>query len=213
MTENPAPTEAEPRTASASAVVPAQPAGPDLPTARPDRAGDAPDRAGEAMERAGEAMERAGEAMVRGAAASGRIASAVVDRLRNDAEFAADRGSTRIEDEVVEKIAGIAAREVPGVHDLGGDTARFFASVKERVGLGEAGTGNRGVSVRLDGTTAKITVTIEVEYGVQVYPVTEAVRANVIRAVEGMLNLSVAEVNIVVDDVHVGGTGAGPSPA
>lgn len=205
MTENPAPTEAQPRPPSASAVVvPAQPAGPDLPTARPDRGGDATDRAGEAM-------ERAGDAMVRGVAASGRIASAVVDRLRNDAEFTAARGSTRIEDEVVEKIAGIAAREVPGVHDLGGDTARFFASVKERVGLGEAEKGNRGVSVRLDGTMAKITVTIEVDYGVQVYPVTEAVRANVIRAVEGMLNLSVAEVNIVVDDVHVGG--ADPAPA
>jgi uncharacterized alkaline shock family protein YloU len=212
MTENPAPTEAQPRPPAASAVVvPAQPAGPDLSTARPERGSDATDRAGEAMERAGEAMERAGDAMVRGVAASGRIASAVVDRLRNDAEFTAARGSTRIEDEVVEKIAGIAAREVPGVHDLGGDTARFFASVKERVGLGEAEKGNRGVSVRLDGTMAKITVTVEVDYGVQVYPVTEAVRSNVIRAVEGMLNLSVAEVNIVVDDVHVGG--ADPAPA
>jgi uncharacterized alkaline shock family protein YloU len=207
MTENPAPTEAEPRTASASAVVvPAQPAGPDVPTVRPDRGRDATDRAGEAMERAGDAMERAGEAMVRGAAASGRIASAVVDRLRNDAEFTADRGTTRIEDEVVEKVAGIAARQVPGVHDLGGDTARFFASVKERVGLGEAESGNRGVSVRLDGTTARITVTVEVEYGVQVYPVTEAVRTEVIKQVEGMLALTVAEVNIVVDDVHVPGS-------
>ena len=154
-----------------------------------------------AAERAGAAMDQAGDAVERAAAASGRVAGEVIHRLRNDAEYAVERGSTRIEDEVVEKIAGIAAREVPGVHDLGGDTSRFFASVKERVGLGEAEKGNRGVSARLDGATAKITVTLVVAYGTQVRPVTEKVRAKVIEAVESMLDLQVAEVNIVVDDV------------
>lgn len=171
--------------------------------------------AGEAAtitDRAEAAVARVGEAVERAAAASGRFASAMVDRLRNDAEFAADRGTTRIEDEVVEKIAGIAAREVPGVHDLGGDAVRFFASVKERVGLGDADRGNRGVSVRLDGDQAKIGITLVVEYGVKVYPVTEAVRARVIAAVEEMLDLKVAEVNIVVDDVHVP-TGAAATAA
>jgi uncharacterized alkaline shock family protein YloU len=156
-----------------------------------------------AAERAEVVMERAGDAVERATAVSGRVATAFVDRLRNDAEYAVERGSTRIEDEVVEKIAGIAAREVPGVHDLGGDAARFFASMKERVGLGEATGGNRGVSARLDGDTARIGVTLVVEYGTQVYPVTEKVRAKVVEAVESMLDLQVTEVNIVVDDVQV----------
>jgi uncharacterized alkaline shock family protein YloU len=121
----------------------------------------------------------------------------------NDAEFTADRGTTRIEDEVVEKIAGIAAREVPGVHDLGGDTTRFFAAVRERVGLGDGDQGNRGISVRLDADQARIGVTLVVEYGVRVNPVTAAVRGGVIKAVEEMLDLKVSEVDIVVDDVHV----------
>lgn len=154
-----------------------------------------------AADRAEVAMDRAGDAMTAAAAASGRVATAVIDRLRNDAEFLADRGSTRVEDEVVQKVVGIAARQVPGVHDLGGDTARFFASVKERVGLGEAEEGNRGVSVRLEGRTARVTVTLVVEYGIQVYPVTEQVRAKVIEDVESMLDLQITEVNIVVDDV------------
>jgi len=158
-----------------------------------------------AAERAEVVIDRAGDAVERATAASGRVATAFVDRLRNDAEVAVDRGSTRIEDEVVEKIAGIAAREVPGVHDLGGDAARFFASMKERVGLGEAGQGTRGVSARLDGRTARIAVTLVVEYGTQVLPVTEKVRAKVIEAVESMLDLQVTEVNIVVDDVQVPG--------
>jgi uncharacterized alkaline shock family protein YloU len=153
------------------------------------------------VDRAEAVVERAGDTMERAAAVSGRVATAAIDRLRNDAEYQADRGSTRIEDEVVEKIAGIAAREVPGVHDLGGDTARLFASVKERVGLGESG--NRGVSARLDGRTARIEVTLVVEYGVQVHPVTQQVRAKVIESVESMLDLQVVEVNVVVDDVQV----------
>jgi uncharacterized alkaline shock family protein YloU len=179
-----------------------------------ERAGDAVrERAGDAVERAGDAVERAGDAVERAAAASGRVASTVVGRLRNDAELAAERGTTRIEDEVVEKIAGIAARAVPGVHDLGGDTARFFASVRDRVGLGEAGKANQGVSARLAGRTAKIGVTLMVEYGVRVHPVTEQVRAAVIEAVERMLDLQVTEVNIVVDDVQVPDPPAADRPA
>jgi uncharacterized alkaline shock family protein YloU len=179
-----------------------------------ERAGDAVrERAEEVRERAGDAVERAGDAVERAAAASGRVASTVVGRLRNDAELAAERGTTRIEDEVVEKIAGIAARAVPGVHDLGGDTARFFASVRDRVGLGEAGKANQGVSARLAGRTAKIGVTLMVEYGVRVHPVTEQVRAAVIEAVERMLDLQVTEVNIVVDDVQVPDPPAADRPA
>jgi uncharacterized alkaline shock family protein YloU len=179
-----------------------------------ERAGDAVrERAEDVRERAGDAVERAGDAVERAAAASGRVASTVVGRLRNDAELAAERGTTRIEDEVVEKIAGIAARAVPGVHDLGGDTARFFASVRDRVGLGEAGKANQGVSARLAGRTAKIGVTLMVEYGVRVHPVTEQVRAAVIEAVERMLDLQVTEVNIVVDDVQVPDPPAADRPA
>jgi uncharacterized alkaline shock family protein YloU len=181
---------------------PQQPTEPQSHPVVPEQSGPlSPAATAAAAERAEVVMDRAADAVERAAAVSGRVATAFVDRLRNDAEYAVDRGSTRIEDEVVEKIAGIAAREVPGVHDLGGDAARFFASMKERVGLGEASRGIRGVSARLDGRTARIAVTLVVEYGTQVYPVTEKVRAAVIEAVERMLDLQVTEVNIVVDDV------------
>ena len=151
---------------------------------------------------AGDVVERVGDAAERAAAASGRIAAQVVDRLRNNAELAAERGTTTIANEVVEKIAGIAAREVPGVYDLGGDVARVFAAVKERVGLGEADS-DQGVSVRLEGKTAAVKVVIVIEYGFVVYSVTEKVRAKVISAVETLLGLEVTAVDIVVDDVHV----------
>src|SRR6266542_2658309 len=133
----------------------------------------------------------------------GDVAGDVADKVGNEAELAAERGTTTIADEVVEKIAGIATREVPGVYDLGGDVARIFAAVKERVGLGEAKTENKGVSVTLSGKTAEVNLTIVIEYGYVVYSVTEKVRAKVISEIENLLGLDVTTVDILVDDVHV----------
>ncbi|WP_433084088.1 Asp23/Gls24 family envelope stress response protein [Dactylosporangium sp. CA-052675] len=151
------------------------------------------------------AADRVGELAASTAAASGRVASQVVDRLRNNAELTADRGTTTIADEVVEKIAGIAARQVEGVYDLGGDVARVFAAVRDRIGLGddEREHGNRGVSVRLEGRNATVRVTLVIEYGYVVYSVAEKVRTQVIGSVENLLGLEVTAVDIVVDDVHV----------
>jgi uncharacterized alkaline shock family protein YloU len=154
------------------------------------------------------ALDRGREAAERVALVSGRVASAVVDRLRNNAELAADRGRTTIADEVAEKIVGIAARDVPGVYDLGGDVARVFAAVRQRIGLGEAGEDtDRGVKVRLEGDTAAVDITLVIEYGFVIHSVTEKVRSKVINAVENMLGLEVTEVNIYVDDVHVADDG------
>lgn len=157
-------------------------------------------------------VDRAGDAFERAAAASGRVASHVVDRLRNNAEVGGDRGITSIADEVVEKITGIAVRSVPGVYDLGGDVARVFAAVRERIGLGSAAEEtDRGISVKLDGALARVDITLVIEYGFAVHPVTAQVRTNVISAIEKMLGLQVTEVNIVVDDVHVGDAEHSPS--
>ena len=48
-----------------------------------------------------------------------------------------ERGNTTIADAVVTKVAGIAAREVRGVHDLGGGVSRALGSVTQRVGIGD----------------------------------------------------------------------------
>jgi uncharacterized alkaline shock family protein YloU len=155
------------------------------------------------------AAERAGDVAERAAHISGRVAAQVVDRLRNNAEVAAERGTTVIANEVVEKIAGIAAREVPGVYDLGGDVSRVFSAIRDRIGLGGPEGENQGVSVRLDGNQAGIKITLVIEYGFVVHSVTEKVRAKVIGAIENLLGLEVTAVDIVVDDVHVSERGSG----
>jgi uncharacterized alkaline shock family protein YloU len=153
---------------------------------------------------ASETADRAGDYVEKAAGATGRLANQVADRLRNNAELANDRGTTTIGDEVVEKIAGFATRQVEGIYDLGGNLARALASVKERVGLGEADEqSDRGVTVRLEGGSAAIKIVIVIEYGYVVYTVAEQVRTKVISAVETLLGLDVTAVDVVVDDVHI----------
>jgi len=90
--------------------------------------------------------------------------AAAVTRIRNNASLAASRGTTTIANEVVEKIAGIAARDVPGVYDLGGDTVRLLSSVREKLHLGDESKA-QGIAVKLNGKKAELSITIVLEYG------------------------------------------------
>ena len=44
-----------------------------------------------------------------------------------------DLGKTTIADRVVQKIVALAAREVPGIYDLGGGAARTLGAIRERI--------------------------------------------------------------------------------
>jgi uncharacterized alkaline shock family protein YloU len=111
------------------------------------------------------------------------------------------KGRIHIADEVVEKVAGLAAMEVPGVADLGGDFARALESVRERIGIGNK-RGDQGVKAEVSGHQVAISVTIMVEFGHVVLEVARQVQANVARQTQRMLGLSVVEVNVTVDDVR-----------
>ncbi|MGC0401822.1 putative alkaline shock family protein YloU [Streptomyces sp. SAI-126] len=114
------------------------------------------------------------------------------------------RGRTTIADVVVEKIAGMAARDVPGVHALGSGFARSMGSMRERMpGAGSGKSAARGVSVEVGELQAAIDLELVVEYGVAIPDVAAAVREDVISAVERMAGREVVEVNITVSDVKL----------
>lgn len=193
-----------PQTAPGSATTAAQPPAAGLsPDAAGRAAGNLADQAAAALDRAGEAVTGAVDHAVE---VTREAVTHVAERMRNTATLPAQRGRTHIANEVVEKIAGRAAREVPGVYDLGGDVARAFETVRERLHLGEESAG-RGVSVRLDGVAATVEITLVIEFGFVVSSVTDKVREKVISAVESMLGLEVTSVDIVVDDVHLDNDG------
>lgn len=112
------------------------------------------------------------------------------------------RGRTTIADGVVEKIAGIAAREVPGINALGGGFTRTMGAMRDRVPGGQPSAG-RGVKVEVGEKQTAIDLQVVVEYGVGITEVAAEVRENVIAAVERMTGLEVVEVNIAVNDVHL----------
>lgn len=114
-----------------------------------------------------------------------------------------EHGRTSVADAVVAKIAGIAAREVSGVHQMGGAAARAFGSIKEKLAAG-APSPTQGVTVEVGEKEAAIDLDLVVEYGVSIPDVSRSVRDNVIQRVERMTGLAVTEVNISVDDVWLG---------
>ncbi|MGW6130386.1 Asp23/Gls24 family envelope stress response protein [Cellulomonas sp. NPDC055163] len=124
------------------------------------------------------------------------------------------QGRTTIADGVVQKIAGLAAREVAGVHALGGGTARALGSLRERIPGASQSTG-QGVAVEVGETQAAIDLDMVTEYGVSIAEVARAVRRNVIDTVEGMTGLQVTEVNVSVNDIHLptDDAQAAPEPA
>ncbi|MBW3363243.1 Asp23/Gls24 family envelope stress response protein [Streptomyces microflavus] len=117
-------------------------------------------------------------------------------------EPAATRGRTSIADTVVVKIAGMAAREIPGVHDMGGGLSRTLGAVRDRVPGGRPNVG-RGVKVEVGERQTAIDLDLVVEYGVAITDVAHDVRENVIAAVERTTGLEVVEVNVTVNDVHL----------
>lgn len=111
-------------------------------------------------------------------------------------------GNTVIAPQVIRKITTLAAREVSGIHAMGGGASRTFGALRERVpGAGTAQTA--GVRVEVGEKQAAIDLDVIVEYGTTIVELTRAVRREVISAVEQLAGLEVIEVNIAVNDVHL----------
>ncbi len=121
-----------------------------------------------------------------------------------------DRGATQIADAVVTKVAGIAAREVPGVHNLGGGASRALGGLTQRVGIGDERS--QGVSVEVGEREAAVDLTVVVEYGESIPQVSQLIRDNVTKRIEGITGLSVTEVNVAVNDLYFPGDDVEPPP-
>lgn len=128
----------------------------------------------------------------------------VVEVARRDgaAAMPGSLGHTTIADIVVQKIAGLATREISGVYALGGGASRAFGALRERIPGASASSG-QGVDVEVGERQAAADLSIVVEYGVAIGELSKAVRRNVTTAIERMTGLDVVEVNIHVNDVHI----------
>jgi uncharacterized alkaline shock family protein YloU len=119
-----------------------------------------------------------------------------------DSALVTKQGRTTIADTVVAKIAGIAAREVSGVHALGGGGTRAVGALRERIPGGRTNH-SQGVSVEVGERQAAVDIELTAEYGVAISDLAAGIRRNVILSVERMTGLEVSEVNVTVLDVYL----------
>lgn len=121
---------------------------------------------------------------------------------KNVGPLQTDQGNTTIAETVVQKVAGIATREVPGVYAMGSASRRAFSSIAERI-PGSQTNVSGGVSVEKGERQAAIDLTIVVDHDASIVETSQMIRRNVISTVEDTTGLEVIEVNINVTDVHL----------
>lgn len=109
-------------------------------------------------------------------------------------------GTNTIADGVVEKVAGIAAREVPGVHDLGSGAARAIGAIRNAINQQDRG---QGVSVEVGEKQVAADITVVAEYPVALQQLADDVRRSVTSAISRVVGMEVAEVNVTISDVHI----------
>jgi uncharacterized alkaline shock family protein YloU len=131
-----------------------------------------------------------------------RTSTPTVTSLGDSAVSGVAKGRTVIDDAVIAKVAGIAARDVVGVFALGNNAARAFGAIRQVVGGNDLG---QGVRVEVGETQVAVDVTLVVEYPVPMQAVADDVRSAVSEAITGLVGMDVAEINVAIVDVHIPG--------
>jgi len=109
-------------------------------------------------------------------------------------------GRTVIAETAVAKVAGIAARAVPGVYSLGSVPSRALGAIRDAVGSSDHAA---GVRAEVGETQVAVDISLVASYGTPLHSLADQVRASVYRAVEELVGLQVIEVNVEISDVYV----------
>lgn len=109
-------------------------------------------------------------------------------------------GRTVISETAVAKVAGIAARAVPGVYSLGSGPSRALGAIRDAVGSSDHAA---GVRAEVGETQVAVDISLVASYGTPLHSLANEVRAAVYHAVEELVGLQVIEVNVEITDVYV----------
>ena len=102
------------------------------------------------------------------------------------------RGRIRLSEDVVATIAGIAARDVPGIHSLG----------KSRIiSFGDRPT--RGIEAEVGAKQAAFDLDVVIEYGCDIRKVAAELRRRIADEVNKMAGREVVEINLNVIDIKL----------
>ena len=102
---------------------------------------------------------------------------------RND-RLVTEAGKISVAQGVVQKIAGIACREVAGVYSMGTGSARAFGAIRERIPGSSGPNVAQGVGVEVGETQAAVDLDIVVDYGASIAELGRSVQRNVKQSIE-----------------------------
>ncbi len=130
-----------------------------------------------------------------------RSASGSTDMTSRTPRTSGVAGVTKIADSVVSRIAGLAAREVAGVHDLtAANISEAFRGLPGRVtGQDQA---DRGVAVQVGEVECIVDLNVVVDYEASIPQVADALRRNVSQRLNSMTGLETKAVNINIADLY-----------
>ena len=114
-------------------------------------------------------------------------------------ERTTDLGVVRINNDVIIAIASIAATEVKGVNRMGGSIGKTLVDMLTKR------SNDKGVRIQNAEGEVRLSVSIVVDYGVDIPRIADEVQENVKRAVEKMTGLVLSEVDVIVEGVTVRG--------
>jgi len=103
-----------------------------------------------------------------------------------------DGGKLTLQEDVVATIAGLAAREIKGIHALG---------KSKLISFGDRPT--RGVEAEVGSVEAAFDLDVTLEYGVDIREVAKNLRARIGEEVNKMAGRRVVEININVVGIHL----------
>jgi uncharacterized alkaline shock family protein YloU len=102
------------------------------------------------------------------------------------------RGAITLDEEVVATIAGMCARQIEGIHELGKPRLIPFGN-----------DATRGVDVEVGSKQAAIDLDVVMEYGTDIEACANELRRAMSDEIGKMANREVVEVNIHVSDIHL----------
>lgn len=103
------------------------------------------------------------------------------------------RGHIHLSDDVVRTVAGMAAREIPGIHSLGRGRWIDFG--------GDSPT--RGIAAEVGSREAAIDLDVVIEYGCDLEKVANDLKTKMAEEIQKMTTRDLVEVNINVVDVQL----------
>lgn len=106
-------------------------------------------------------------------------------------------GEVHIADEVVAIIAGLAATDVSGVASMGGNITNELVS---KLGMKNL---SRGVKVTVLENVVTVDLTLNIEFGKNIFETSKKVQEKVKSSIENMTGLEVADVNIRIASVDM----------